>query len=160
MKLAIASRLRRALRNTVRAEGCKSGYIAESGKIVNNWSGFTFTYRRLTGQFDFVNYQAPAAATNACLHETTNAPSRAAVLRRCHGLTEAIATRRRWDRCWLQSSKGIGSRGSSPDRPARYRFEPSQMSSRTRGLELVSGPPRGSGCQNGNKRSVQSEERT
>jgi hypothetical protein len=60
------------LRNTVGAEGCKSWYIAESGKIVNNWSGFTFTYRRLTGQFDFVNYQALAAAANASLHETTN----------------------------------------------------------------------------------------
>jgi hypothetical protein len=35
-----------------------SWYIAESGKIVNNWSGFTFTYRRLTSRFDIVNYQA------------------------------------------------------------------------------------------------------
>ena len=63
MKLAIASRLRRALRNTVKAEGCKSWYIAESGKIVNNRSGFTFTYRRLTSHFDTVNYDALAPRT-------------------------------------------------------------------------------------------------
>jgi hypothetical protein len=32
--------------------------IAESGKIVNNWSGLTFTYRCLTNRFDTVNYHA------------------------------------------------------------------------------------------------------
>jgi cation diffusion facilitator CzcD-associated flavoprotein CzcO len=52
------AKLQHALRNTVWAEGCKSWYIAESGKIVNNWSGFTFTYRRLTSRFDAVNYHA------------------------------------------------------------------------------------------------------
>jgi hypothetical protein len=57
------AKLQRALRNTVWAEGCKSWYIAESGKIVNNWSGFTFAYRRLTSRFDTVNYHALAPST-------------------------------------------------------------------------------------------------
>ena len=63
------AKLQHALRNTVWAEGCKSWYIAESGKIVNNWSGFTFTYRRLTSRFDVVNYQAIAAHTAVRLRE-------------------------------------------------------------------------------------------
>jgi hypothetical protein len=57
------AKLQHALRNTVWAEGCKSWYIAESGKIVNNWSGFTFTYRRLTSRFDIVNYHALTPST-------------------------------------------------------------------------------------------------
>jgi cation diffusion facilitator CzcD-associated flavoprotein CzcO len=52
------AKLPHALRNTVWAEGCKNWYIAESGKIVNNWAGFTFTYRRMTSCFDAVNYEA------------------------------------------------------------------------------------------------------
>ena len=49
--------LQLALRNTVWAEGCKSWYIADSGKNVNNWGGFTFAYRRLTRRFDLASYQ-------------------------------------------------------------------------------------------------------
>ncbi|MGO9943656.1 MAG: flavin-containing monooxygenase [Rhodoblastus sp.] len=48
--------LQRALRNTVWAEGCKSWYF-DKGKNVNNWGGFTFTYRRLTRRFDLASYQ-------------------------------------------------------------------------------------------------------
>jgi hypothetical protein len=51
-------KLQQALRSTVWAAGCRSWYIADSGKIVNNWSGFTFVYRRLTREFDLVNYEA------------------------------------------------------------------------------------------------------
>ena len=46
--------LQHALSSTVWAAGCKSWYIAASGKNTNNWSGFTFTYRRLTRRFDLV----------------------------------------------------------------------------------------------------------
>ena len=68
------AKLQHALRNTVWAEGCKSWYIAESGKIVNNWSGFTFTYRRLTSRFDTVNYHALAPSTVVQLrHDTRQA---------------------------------------------------------------------------------------
>jgi cation diffusion facilitator CzcD-associated flavoprotein CzcO len=56
-------KLRHALGNTVWAAGCKSWYIVEGGKNVNNWGGFTFTYRRLTRHFDPASYQAlPAGA--------------------------------------------------------------------------------------------------
>jgi hypothetical protein len=65
------AKLQHALRNTVWAEGCKSWYIAESGKIVNNWSGFTFTYRRLTSRFDSVNYHALAPRTVVRLRDDT-----------------------------------------------------------------------------------------
>ena len=51
-------KLQQALRSTVWAAGCRSWYIADSGKIVNNWSGFTFVYRGLTREFDWVNYEA------------------------------------------------------------------------------------------------------
>ena len=68
------AKLQHALRNTVWAEGCKSWYIAESGKIVNNWSGFTFTYRRLTSRFDTVNYQVLATGPVAQLREETRHP--------------------------------------------------------------------------------------
>ena len=53
------AKLQHALRNTVWAAGTmQERDIAESGKIINNWSGLTFTYRRLTSRFDTVNYHA------------------------------------------------------------------------------------------------------
>jgi cation diffusion facilitator CzcD-associated flavoprotein CzcO len=63
------AKLQHALTNTVWAEGCKSWYIAESGKIVNNWAGFTFTYRRLTSRFDLVNYEVLSDQTVVRLGE-------------------------------------------------------------------------------------------
>jgi hypothetical protein len=68
------AKLQHALRNTVWAEGCKSWYIAESGKIVNNWSGLTLTYRRLTSRFDTVNYQVLATGPVAQLRDETRHP--------------------------------------------------------------------------------------
>jgi cation diffusion facilitator CzcD-associated flavoprotein CzcO len=40
--------LRERLRRTVWATGCTSWYREASGKITNNWPGFTFTYRKAT----------------------------------------------------------------------------------------------------------------
>ncbi|MBV8443294.1 MAG: NAD(P)/FAD-dependent oxidoreductase [Hyphomicrobiales bacterium] len=54
------TKLQHALSNTVWAEGCKSWYIAASGKNANNWSGFTFTYRRLTRRFDLAAHNVIA----------------------------------------------------------------------------------------------------
>ena len=64
------AKLQHALRRTVWAEGCKSWYIAESGKNVNNWSGFTFAYRRLTRHFDALRFDALTARA------TTRQPER------------------------------------------------------------------------------------
>jgi len=50
------TKVQHALSNTVWAEGCKSWYIAASGKNTNNWSDFTFTYRRLTRRLDLAAY--------------------------------------------------------------------------------------------------------
>jgi len=61
--------LQHALRNTVWAAGCKSWYIAEGGKIVNNWGGFTFTYRRLTRRFDLASYQTLGPSPVASVDE-------------------------------------------------------------------------------------------
>lgn len=58
-------KLQEALRSTVWATGCRSWYILDSGKIVNNWSGFTFVYRRLTRKFDLVNYEVLTSGTAA-----------------------------------------------------------------------------------------------
>jgi cation diffusion facilitator CzcD-associated flavoprotein CzcO len=48
--------LQHALANTVWAEGCKTWYVGANGKNTNNWSGFTFTYRKLTRRFDLAAY--------------------------------------------------------------------------------------------------------
>jgi cation diffusion facilitator CzcD-associated flavoprotein CzcO len=40
--------LQRRFRDTVWASGCESWYMNEDGKIVNNWPGYTFAYRRAT----------------------------------------------------------------------------------------------------------------
>jgi len=56
------ARLQRSLGDTAWAEGCKSWYMNAHGKITNNWSSFTFTYRRLTRRFDAVDYQRLGAA--------------------------------------------------------------------------------------------------
>jgi cation diffusion facilitator CzcD-associated flavoprotein CzcO len=45
---AFNSDLRQRLRQTVWATGCTSWYQDETGKITNNWPGFTFVYRRAT----------------------------------------------------------------------------------------------------------------
>jgi cation diffusion facilitator CzcD-associated flavoprotein CzcO len=39
-------------RDTVWASGCESWYMNEDGKIVNNWPGYTFAYRRATRRPD------------------------------------------------------------------------------------------------------------
>ena len=69
--------LQHALRNTVWAEGCKSWYIADSGKNVNNWGGFTFAYRRLTRRFDLASYQTLGSSHVASVEEDAR-PFRAA----------------------------------------------------------------------------------
>jgi len=45
-------RLQQALARTVWSEGCRSWYMNAQGRIVSNWGGFTFTYRRMTRTFD------------------------------------------------------------------------------------------------------------
>jgi len=62
-----------ALGNSVWAEGCKSWYINASGKNTNNWSGFTFTYRRLTRHFDPASYHALSAHPLVALSEELRA---------------------------------------------------------------------------------------
>ena len=44
--------LQRRFRDTVWAGGCQSWYMNEDGKIVNNWPGYTFAYRRATRRPD------------------------------------------------------------------------------------------------------------
>jgi hypothetical protein len=39
-------------RDTVWTSGCMSWYTTAGGKQVNNWPGFTFTYRRATRRPD------------------------------------------------------------------------------------------------------------
>jgi cation diffusion facilitator CzcD-associated flavoprotein CzcO len=54
--------LQHALGRTVWASGCSSWYLAANGKNTNNWSGFTFSYRRLTRRFDAAAYEAVPAS--------------------------------------------------------------------------------------------------
>jgi cation diffusion facilitator CzcD-associated flavoprotein CzcO len=44
--------IQRRFRDTVWTSGCTSWYMAADGKIVNNWPGFTFAYRRATRRPD------------------------------------------------------------------------------------------------------------
>jgi len=55
-------RLQAALGRTVWSDGCRSWYMNERGRIVNNWSGFTFEYRRLTRSFNLGDYLVLAGA--------------------------------------------------------------------------------------------------
>ena len=59
------AKLQNALGASVWAAGCKSWYIGASGRNTNNWSGFTFTYRRLTRQFDLTAYNIIGEASGA-----------------------------------------------------------------------------------------------
>jgi cation diffusion facilitator CzcD-associated flavoprotein CzcO len=45
---AFNDRLQRALGRSVWMAGCRNWYVDASGKVINNWSGFTFTYRHQT----------------------------------------------------------------------------------------------------------------
>jgi cation diffusion facilitator CzcD-associated flavoprotein CzcO len=71
-------RLQQALSNSVWSEGCRSWYMTQSGKIINNWSGFTFTYRHLTRQFDAFNYQR--LVTKAAEQPVAIGPANAMIL--------------------------------------------------------------------------------
>jgi cation diffusion facilitator CzcD-associated flavoprotein CzcO len=44
--------IQRRLRDTVWTSGCTSWYMTADGKIINNWPGYTFTYRRATRRPD------------------------------------------------------------------------------------------------------------
>ena len=54
--------LQDALRKTAWAAGCGSWYKTASGKITNNWSGFTLDYWRRTRRPDFGAFRAQARA--------------------------------------------------------------------------------------------------
>jgi cation diffusion facilitator CzcD-associated flavoprotein CzcO len=54
--------LQERLRGTVWSAGCSNWYQTESGRIVNNWPGFTFEYRRRTRRLDLNDYRVEAAA--------------------------------------------------------------------------------------------------
>jgi cation diffusion facilitator CzcD-associated flavoprotein CzcO len=49
---AFNRRVQRRFRDTVWTSGCSSWYMTAGGKIVNNWPGFTFAYRRATRRPD------------------------------------------------------------------------------------------------------------
>ncbi|RKP52650.1 flavin-containing monooxygenase [Trinickia fusca] len=54
---AYNERLQRAMRGTVWASGCRSWYLAETGKNTALWPGFTFTFRRLTRRAQAADYR-------------------------------------------------------------------------------------------------------
>ncbi|MFI0407514.1 flavin-containing monooxygenase [Actinomadura sp. 3N508] len=49
---AFTREMRERLRTTVWEAGCESWYMRADGKVVNNWPGFTFAYRRATRRPD------------------------------------------------------------------------------------------------------------
>lgn len=50
-------RLQERMKRTVWATGCKSWYLAENGKNVTLWPGFTFSFRRQMRYFDPAKYE-------------------------------------------------------------------------------------------------------
>ena len=48
--------LRRRFRTTMWNTGCSSWYRTADGKIVNNWPGYTFAYRRATRRPDLRDF--------------------------------------------------------------------------------------------------------
>ncbi|MFG2005322.1 flavin-containing monooxygenase [Spirillospora sp. NPDC048911] len=58
---AFGREMRERLRSTVWEAGCVSWYMNEEGKVVNNWPGFTFAYRRATRRPDPRDFRARRA---------------------------------------------------------------------------------------------------
>jgi cyclohexanone monooxygenase len=56
------TRLQRRFKGTVWTSGCKSWYLSSKGRNSTLWPGFTFQYRRITRQFDPVNYRIAGTA--------------------------------------------------------------------------------------------------
>lgn len=53
------------LQSSVWVAGCDSWYMNEAGRITNNWPGFTFSFRLLTGKLDLQDYELqPAPAVH------------------------------------------------------------------------------------------------
>ncbi|GAA0558224.1 NAD(P)/FAD-dependent oxidoreductase [Actinomadura livida] len=59
---AFTREMRERMRSTVWETGCDSWYMTADGKVVNNWPGFTFAYRRATRRPDPGHFRARAAA--------------------------------------------------------------------------------------------------
>ena len=55
-ELAWDEAVQKKLKTSVWASGCSSWYIDATGKIVNMWPGFTFTYKRKTRKPNFNDY--------------------------------------------------------------------------------------------------------
>jgi cation diffusion facilitator CzcD-associated flavoprotein CzcO len=58
---AFDRRMQELMRSTVWAAGCSSWYQTADGKVVNNWPGFTFAYRRATRRPDPRHFRAGRA---------------------------------------------------------------------------------------------------
>jgi cation diffusion facilitator CzcD-associated flavoprotein CzcO len=53
--------MRERMRSTVWEAGCQSWYMTADGKVVNNWPGYTFAYRRATRRPDPRDFRARRA---------------------------------------------------------------------------------------------------
>lgn len=58
---AYSNEMQAKLKGSVWNSGCTSWYINESGKNTNNWPGFTFSYRLMTGKLDLQDYELQPA---------------------------------------------------------------------------------------------------
>ncbi|MQY07634.1 flavin-containing monooxygenase [Actinomadura macrotermitis] len=59
---AFGREMQERLRGTVWEAGCESWYMTAEGKVVNNWPGFTFAYRRATRRPDPRHFRARRAS--------------------------------------------------------------------------------------------------
>ncbi|TDC53509.1 NAD(P)/FAD-dependent oxidoreductase [Actinomadura sp. KC345] len=59
---AFTREMRERMRSTVWEAGCQSWYMDADGKVVNNWPGYTFAYRRATRRPDPRDFRARRAA--------------------------------------------------------------------------------------------------
>lgn len=60
---AYGQRMQDQLQRSVWVAGCNSWYVNKSGKVTNNWPGFTFSFRLMTGKLDLQDYELePASA--------------------------------------------------------------------------------------------------
>ncbi|MBD2859445.1 NAD(P)/FAD-dependent oxidoreductase [Spongiibacter sp. KMU-158] len=56
-----SQQMQQQLQHSVWVAGCDSWYISDSGKVTNNWPGFTFSYRLMTGKLDLQDYELQPA---------------------------------------------------------------------------------------------------
>ncbi|NGY03742.1 flavin-containing monooxygenase [Solimonas terrae] len=56
-----SEKIQKRIQSSVWLAGCDSWYINKSGKVTNNWPGYTFNFRRMTSRLELQDYELQTA---------------------------------------------------------------------------------------------------